>query len=131
MPLNLLPTTKLERKGLHYPSFLCSVEAAGVKQFLRSPLCTCRVLLGRNISQHQQVMRRTLIGHADGSVSRYDTSGPPGTAVEQRYAWAAFRGGAVTALCTTDFGDLWCANARGNIRCRHAAVLVMVCMNHV
>ncbi len=37
--------------------------------------------------------------------------------MERRYSWAAFRGGAVTALCTTAFGDLWCANARGIIRC--------------
>lgn len=57
-----------------------------------------------------------LAGHADGWVCGYTLGDDPGAAVERRYCFAAFRGGSVTALCATAWGDLWAASSRGGIR---------------
>lgn len=57
-----------------------------------------------------------LPGHSDGWVCGYALGEDPGAAVERRYCFAAFRGGSVTALCATAWGDLWAASSRGGIR---------------
>ena len=58
-----------------------------------------------------------LTGHADGWVAGWALGEMPGAAAERRCAFPAFRGGAVTALCATAWGDLWAATSRGSIRC--------------
>lgn len=59
---------------------------------------------------------RMLAGHSDGWMCGYAFGEASGAAVERRYCFAAFRGGAVTALCATAWGDLWAASSRGGIR---------------
>lgn len=56
-------------------------------------------------------------GHTDGKLSGFVMSQDGSHAVVRNYSWQAFpRSTAVSAICSTPWGDLWSGNTRGSIR---------------
>ena len=61
-------------------------------------------------------------GHADGKLSGFVMGVEASRSVVRDYSWQAFpKGAALSALCSTPWGDLWSGDTRGSIRCGRGA----------